>query len=71
MKLEKLLTESLDEMGDQHQGSSKETPLRPDAFDMSNTEKVLQIEEKNSGSTACFGNGSYRRQSKRHPQKGS
>ena len=46
MKLEKLLTESLDEMGDQHQGSSKETPLRPDAFDISNTEKVLQIEEK-------------------------
>jgi GTP cyclohydrolase I len=46
MKLEKLLTESLDEMGDQHQGSSKETPLRPDAFYMSNAEKVLQIEEK-------------------------
>ena len=46
MKLEKLLTERLDEMADQHQGSSKETPLRPDAFDISNTEKVLQIEEK-------------------------
>ncbi|MDA9596791.1 GTP cyclohydrolase I FolE [Flavobacteriaceae bacterium] len=46
MKLEKILTESLDEMGDQHQSGSKETPLRPDAFYMSNTEKVLQIEEK-------------------------
>lgn len=46
MKLEKLLTDSFDEMGDQHQGGSKETPLRLDAFDMSDTEKVLQIEEK-------------------------
>jgi GTP cyclohydrolase I len=46
MKLEKLLTEQLDEMGDQHQPGSKETPLRPDAFKMSNTEKVLLIEEK-------------------------
>ena len=46
MKLEKLLTDSFDEMGDQHQGGSKETPLRLDAFDISDTEKVLQIEEK-------------------------
>jgi GTP cyclohydrolase I len=33
-------------MGDQHQPGSKETPLRPDAFKMSNAEKVLLIEEK-------------------------
>ena len=46
MKLEKLLTEQLNEMGDQHQPGSKETPLRPDAFKMNNTEKVLLIEEK-------------------------
>ncbi len=46
MKLEKLVTERLDEMGDQHQGSSKETPLRTDAFEMSNTEKILLIEKK-------------------------
>lgn len=46
MKLEKLLTEQLDEMGDQHQPGFKETPLRPDAFKISNTEKVLLIEEK-------------------------
>ena len=46
MKLEKLLTEQLDEMGDQHQPGSKETPLRPDAFERSNTEKTLLIEEK-------------------------
>tara|TARA_B100000900_G_scaffold374037_1_gene355043 strand:- start:258 stop:938 length:681 start_codon:yes stop_codon:yes gene_type:complete len=46
MKLEKLLTEQLDEMGDQHQPGSKETPLRPDAFKMSNTKKVLLIEKK-------------------------
>jgi len=46
MKLEKLLTEQFDEMGDQHQPGSKETPLRSDAFEMSNTEKTLLIEEK-------------------------
>lgn len=46
MKLDKILTEQLDEMGDQHAGGTKETPLRSDAFDISNTEKVLLIEEK-------------------------
>ena len=46
MKLDKILTEQLDEMGDQHVGGAKETPLRSDAFDISNTEKVLLIEEK-------------------------
>lgn len=46
MKLEKLLTEQLDEMGRQHELGFKETALRPDAFKMSNTEKVLLIEEK-------------------------
>ena len=46
MKLEKLLDEQMDEIGDHHQGSSKETPLRPDAFEMSNNEKTLLIEEK-------------------------
>lgn len=46
MKLEKLLKEQLDEIGDQHQGGGKETPLRPDAFDISNPNKILLIEEK-------------------------
>ena len=46
MKLDKILTEQLDEMSDQHVGGAKETPLRSDAFDISNTEKVLLIEAK-------------------------
>ncbi|MBH45380.1 MAG: GTP cyclohydrolase I FolE [Flavobacteriaceae bacterium] len=46
MELNKILAEQTDEMGDQHVGGSKETPLRSDAFDISNTEKVLLIEEK-------------------------
>ncbi len=36
----------MDEIGDQHQGGGKETPLRPDAFDISNPNKILLIEEK-------------------------
>jgi GTP cyclohydrolase I len=35
-----------DLMGDQHIGTGKETPLRPDAFVMSDAEKVNRIEEK-------------------------
>ena len=46
MKLEKILSDQIDEIGDQHQGISRETPLRSDAFEMSNTEKMLLIEEK-------------------------
>ena len=46
MKLEKLFTDQIDEIGDQHLSSSKETPMRPDAFDLSNSEKILLIEEK-------------------------
>ena len=46
MKLEKILSDQIDEIGDQHQGISRETPLRSDAFEMSNSEKMLLIEEK-------------------------
>ena len=46
MKLEKLFTDQVDEIGDQHLSSSRETPMRPDAFDLSNSEKILLIEEK-------------------------
>jgi GTP cyclohydrolase I len=46
MKLDKRLEELLDERGDQHLGGSRETPLRDDAFQISNTEKTLLIEEK-------------------------
>lgn len=46
MKLEKLLSKQFDEIGDNHHGSSRETPLRKDAFEMSNAEKTLLIEDK-------------------------
>ena len=46
MKLEKILSDQIDEIGDQHQGISREPPLRSDAFEMSNSEKMLLIEEK-------------------------
>ena len=46
MKLEKLFTDQIDEIGDQHLSTSRNTPMRPDAFDLSNSEKILLIEEK-------------------------
>ncbi|MEC8636389.1 MAG: GTP cyclohydrolase I FolE [Flavobacteriaceae bacterium] len=46
MKLDKILLKQIDEIGDQHHSNSKETPMRPDAFEISNTEKILLIEEK-------------------------
>lgn len=35
----------LDELGDDHVASSYETPLRPDAFEMSDDEKIKKIEK--------------------------
>ena len=46
MKLEKLFTDQIDEIGDQHLSTSRVTPMRPNAFDLSNSEKILLIEEK-------------------------
>ena len=46
MKIENLLSDHIDEIGDQHLSTSRETPLRPDAFDLSNSDKILLIEEK-------------------------
>ena len=46
MKLEKLLSKNIDEIGDQHLSTSRETPMRPDAFKLSNTKKIWLIEEK-------------------------
>ena len=46
MKLDKILLQQIDEIGDQHLSNTKDTPLRPDAFEMSNTEKMMLIEEK-------------------------
>jgi GTP cyclohydrolase I len=41
-----ILTDNIELIGDHHIGTSKDTPLRPDAFDMSDDEKVARIEEK-------------------------
>ena len=46
MKLENLLSEQIDEIGDNHQASSRDTPLRKDAFKISDAEKTNLIEEK-------------------------
>ena len=46
MKLEKLLSKNIDEIGDQHLSTSRETPMRPDAFKLSNSKKIWLIEEK-------------------------
>ena len=45
MKFDKLLQETLDDFdANDHQSSSAETPLREDAFDLSDEEKISQIE---------------------------
>lgn len=41
-----IISDTIDLIGDQHVGTSKDTPLRPDAFDKSDDEKVVLIEEK-------------------------
>jgi GTP cyclohydrolase I len=43
---DQILQSPFDLMGDQHIGTGKETPLRADAFVMSDAEKVDRIEEK-------------------------
>lgn len=42
MKIDKILNE-IEEMGDAHAGSSAHTPLRDDAFEISNEEKIERI----------------------------
>lgn len=44
MKIDKILNE-IEEMGDAHAGSSAETPLREDAFEKSDIEKIELIKE--------------------------
>ncbi len=46
MKLENLLSEQFDQIGDDHQPGSRDTPLRKDAFKISDAEKIILIEEK-------------------------
>src|SRR5690554_2681365 len=44
MDLEKSL-KTIDAMGDDHIGNATETPMRPDAFDLSDIEKIALIKE--------------------------
>ncbi|TDQ29115.1 GTP cyclohydrolase I FolE [Zeaxanthinibacter enoshimensis] len=45
MKIESQLEEQLESMGDDHESSTGETPLRKDAFDLSDEEKISKIQE--------------------------
>ena len=45
MKYDKFLEEEFDLMGDDHFASSPETPLRDDAFEISDEEKISIIEK--------------------------
>ena len=44
MKLHKSLDENFDERGNDHIGSSSETPLRDDAFVLSDDEKIERVQ---------------------------
>ncbi len=46
MKINKMFLEKIDEVGDNHQSTSKNTPIRLDAFNLSNEQKIILIEEK-------------------------
>ncbi|UGU17105.1 GTP cyclohydrolase I FolE [Sinomicrobium kalidii] len=45
MKIDKTLEEQFEEIGDNHISSSADTPLREDAFDLSDSEKIERIEQ--------------------------
>jgi len=45
MKLMKINDDRIEEIGDNHVGTSAKTPLRPDAFDISDDEKIERIQE--------------------------
>lgn len=46
MKFEKFSLEEIEEMGNDHVGSSAKTPIRDDAFDLSDEEKISKIQTK-------------------------
>ena len=46
MKIDRALEEHFEEMGDAHHATSAETPLRKDAFDISDEEKIQRIEQQ-------------------------
>ena len=41
----KINDDRIEEIGDNHVGTSAITPLRPDAFDISDAEKIARIQE--------------------------
>ncbi|NAS32477.1 GTP cyclohydrolase I FolE [Flavobacteriaceae bacterium R38] len=45
MKIDKILEEQFEELGDNHASSAADTPLREDAFEMSDDKKIEDIQE--------------------------
>ncbi|SMC62475.1 GTP cyclohydrolase I FolE [Cellulophaga tyrosinoxydans] len=45
MKIDSTLEERFEELGDNHISTSEDTPLRKDAFDLSDEEKILKIKD--------------------------
>ncbi|NER15306.1 GTP cyclohydrolase I FolE [Leptobacterium flavescens] len=45
MKIDKILEEQFEEIGDNHASSAAETPLRDDAFEISDDEKIERIQQ--------------------------
>ncbi|MCH8553693.1 MAG: GTP cyclohydrolase I FolE [Schleiferiaceae bacterium] len=45
-KDEDMILEVIERIGDDHVGTSKDTPMRPDAFDLSDAQKIKMISEK-------------------------
>ena len=45
MKIEKIIRESIDKFDDDHLSASLTTPIRDDAFDMSDQEKISLIRD--------------------------
>ena len=57
MKLMKINDDRIEEIGDNHVGTSAKTPLRPDAFDISDAEKIERIQESVKDILITLGNG--------------
>jgi len=69
MKYEKFFEEQIDIAGDDHLSSSPDTPLREDAFEISDEEKISIIEKKRLQYFRDNWYGPYRRQFERHTKK--
>ena len=61
MKIDKILEKQFEELGDNHASSSAETPLRNDAFEISDDEKIERIEQGCISHSGNIGNGPHRR----------